>query len=125
MFNSLLKIIQEELNVKDVIEDSSLKTRVEIDLNLNDELIQEGVARELIRNIQQARKEAGLIVDDRIVLQIQSDSNLLKSVLENEYMKNLIMADTLTLEIRDELKGGFSKNYKVNDFEITIALEKL
>ena len=80
---------------------------------------------ELIRNIQQARKEAGLIVDDRIVLQIQSDSNLLKSVLENEYMKNLIMADTLTLEIRDELKGGFSKNYKVNDFEVTIALEKL
>ena len=123
--DSLLKIIQEELNVKDVIEDSSLKTRVEIDLNLNDELIQEGVARELIRNIQQARKEAGLIVDDRIVLQIQSDSNLLKSVLENEYMKNLIMADTLTLEIRDELKGGFSKNYKVNDFEVTIALEKL
>ena len=92
---------------------------------MNDELIQEGVARELIRNIQQARKEAGLIVDDRIVLQIQSDSNLLKSVLENEYMKNLIMADTLTLEIRDELKGGFSKNYKVNDFEVTIALEKL
>jgi hypothetical protein len=40
-------------------------------------------------------------------------------------MKNLIMADTLTLEIRDELKGGFSKNYKVNDFEVTIALEKL
>lgn len=122
---NLLRIIQEELNVKNVIEDEKLNTSVELDLEITKELLQEGVARELIRNIQQARKEAGLIVDDRILLKINSSSDIIKSVFNNESLKNLIMSETLTTEVVDDLSGGFEKQYKVNEIELTVVIKKV
>lgn len=63
----LEQIILEELNVKSVeyIEGSE-ELEVSVDLNITDELRQEGEARELIRQIQQLRKEEGLILKDKI-----------------------------------------------------------
>ncbi|MCH9039556.1 MAG: class I tRNA ligase family protein [Chloroflexi bacterium] len=43
---------------------------VELDTHLTDELVNEGLAREVVRSIQDARKQAGLEVSDRIVLGI-------------------------------------------------------
>ena len=46
---------------------------VGLDTALNDELRREGLARELVRAVQDARKQAGLEVSDRIVLLIEGD----------------------------------------------------
>ena len=45
-----------------------------LDTTLNDELRREGVARELVRAVQDARKQAGLEVADRIVLFVEGDA---------------------------------------------------
>jgi isoleucyl-tRNA synthetase len=46
---------------------------VGLDTTLTDELLREGLARELVRTIQEARKQAGLHVSDRIVLEVEGN----------------------------------------------------
>lgn len=64
-----IKLIQDEVNVKEVV----WGTELSLDTNLTDDLIAEGNARELIRAIQDMRKSAGLMPEDRITLGIQTD----------------------------------------------------
>lgn len=66
LLKDLEKIIAEELNVKAIEykKDSALK--IELDTNLTPSLIEEGEARDLIRQIQQLRKEAGLTKADKV-----------------------------------------------------------
>jgi isoleucyl-tRNA synthetase len=62
----LLEILKDELNVKKVEIRSDLGTVLELDTVLTEELKLEGRAREIVRFIQELRKEAGYEVDDRI-----------------------------------------------------------
>lgn len=62
-------LIAQEVNVKKVINDKKLGEKIELDLNISPELKSEGEARDLIRLIQEKRKEAGLSVADKIVVQ--------------------------------------------------------
>ena len=78
---------------------------VALDIQLNEELKEEGIARELINRIQNLRKDAGFEVTDKIILYL-TPHNSLNAALNNnlEYIK----AETLTLEIHilDEVKEG-------------------
>ncbi len=65
---------------------------VELDTALNDELIDEGVARELVRSVQDARKQAGLEVSDRIVLGISGSSGVEKALAAH---RDYVMSETL------------------------------
>lgn len=78
---------------------------VALDVTINDELRKEGVARELVNRIQNARKDTGLEVTDKIKLTILQADDLRESVLANE---NYIKAETLTNELVfvDDLKNG-------------------
>ncbi|KAB1160810.1 isoleucine--tRNA ligase [Tenacibaculum aiptasiae] len=78
---------------------------VALDVTINDDLRKEGVARELINRIQNARKETGLDVTDKIKLTILQAADLENSVIANE---NYIKAETLTdtLVFVDDLKTG-------------------
>ncbi|HEX8974265.1 MAG TPA: isoleucine--tRNA ligase [Patescibacteria group bacterium] len=62
----LTDIIKEELNVKEVVVDTAQEANVVLDTELSKDLIMEGKAREIIRHIQEMRKEAGYDVDNRI-----------------------------------------------------------
>ncbi|WP_275315871.1 isoleucine--tRNA ligase [Tenacibaculum bernardetii] len=78
---------------------------VALDVTINEDLRKEGVARELINRIQNARKETGLEVTDKIKLTILNSNDLQESVTANE---NYIKAETLTNELLfvDDLKDG-------------------
>ena len=78
---------------------------VALDVTINDDLRKEGVARELINRIQNARKETGLDVTDKIKLTILQAADLENSVIANE---NYIKAETLTdtLVFVNDLKTG-------------------
>ncbi len=69
---------------------------VALDVTITDELRKEGVARELINRIQNARKDSGLEVTDKIKLTFLSFADLQESVLANE---SYIKAETLTNEL--------------------------
>lgn len=72
---------------------------VVLDTEVTPELAAEGVARDVIRAVQQARRDAGLNVTDRIRLSLTADAGTLAAV---EAHRELIMAETLALGLETE-----------------------
>ena len=66
-----------------------------LDTTLDDELVNEGFARELVRSVQDARKQAGLEVSDRIVLGISGSDAVEKALAAH---RRYIMNETLAVE---------------------------
>ncbi|MEJ7817623.1 MAG: isoleucine--tRNA ligase [Thermoleophilaceae bacterium] len=71
---------------------------VALDTVLDDELRLEGLAREVVHAVQNARKEAGLDVEDRIALALGGDAGLLEAVRAHEgYVTGETLATSLQL----------------------------
>ena len=78
---------------------------VALDVTINEELRQEGIARELVNRIQNLRKDSGFEVTDRIDVQLQANPEVVATIASNEaYIKS----ETLTedLKILDTIKNG-------------------
>jgi isoleucyl-tRNA synthetase len=71
-------------------EDSGYLTA--LDTSLTEDLVKEGYARELVRSIQDARKQAGLEVSDRITLGVSGSRNVEDALLEH---RDYVMSETL------------------------------
>ena len=72
---------------------------VALALELDDELIREGLAREIVRAVQEARKQAGLEVADRIALGLSGDDELLAAAREHEaYVTGETLATTISYD---------------------------
>ncbi len=115
-FDSILK---EELNVKDVI----LGKKFSLDLNITPELRSEGIMREIIRHVQNSRKQAGLEVDDRIELLIESESPEISEAIDR--FKEEISAETLTELYGESAEDGFETKVKIEGLELKIRLNKI
>ena len=92
-----------------------------LDTELDDQLLAEGMARDAIRHIQQARKDSGLEVSDRIDLTLGLSESGSKSLKPHE---DLIMRETLAknLQIANEEQGDL----EIGDGQkMSIRLEKL
>ncbi|APG65602.1 isoleucine--tRNA ligase [Tenacibaculum todarodis] len=78
---------------------------VALDVTISDDLRKEGIARELVNRIQNARKDSGLEVTDKIKLTVLNFEDLAESVSIN---KDYIMSETLTNELVfvDALENG-------------------
>ncbi len=114
-------ILMEELNVK-AVEFGSEETA--LDLNLTDELKAEGSSREIIRHIQNSRKQAGLNVDDRIKLGLETASESLKRALdqfEAEIAKE-VLAEEFTKALLDAPE--FETAVRIDGEEMKITLSK-
>jgi isoleucyl-tRNA synthetase len=74
-------------------EDSGYLTA--LDTSLDEVLINEGLAREVVRSIQDARKQAGLDVSDRIVLGVSGSAAIEKALAEH---RDYVMNETLAVE---------------------------
>jgi isoleucyl-tRNA synthetase len=117
-----LDILKEELNVKQVNWGTDGEPTVELDVKLTNSLIQEGLAREVVRLVQNARKEARLDVDDRITLTLATDSKeLQKAILE---YSSYICSETLTTLLDKTTTSGHSSEHKINDYMVQINLKK-
>ncbi len=71
---------------------------VALDLNLDEELRREGLAREIVHAVQNARRDAGLQVEDRISLWLDGDGPLLEAAeAHRDYLAGETLAVQLTL----------------------------
>ena len=77
---------------------------VALDITINEELKEEGIARELVNRIQNIRKDSGFEVTDKIKVKIQRFGELEKAVQNNEsYIKSETLTEELVFE--DNLEG--------------------
>ena len=96
---------------------------VGLDTRLTEALKLEGLAREVVRTVQDARKQAGLEVSDRIRLRIGGSGGV-QSALDAH--RGFIMSETLTVAWGDdEFPGGYSVDHDVDGQSWTIQLEKV
>ena len=123
--NITLELEDVEISSKDiegwlVANEGSLT--VALDVTITEELRKEGVARELVNRIQNARKDLGLEVTDKIKLTILDDQNLQAAISEN---KEYIMSETLTLKLvfTDELRNGVEVEF--DTIKSKILIEKI
>jgi len=91
--DGLREIIAEEVNVKEVVEGKKL----ELDTELTKELKNEGLMREIVRAVNQIRKEKGLTRESKVSVEYSTDDVELKAVFEefNEEIKKQVLADSL------------------------------
>ena len=92
---------------------------VVLDVDVTPELEAEGTARDLVRLVQQARRDAGLDVSDRIVLSLGLSESVRRRVAAHESM---IAAETLATSVRYEALG--EPNAELDDDPVTIAVER-
>ncbi|MDX1404883.1 MAG: isoleucine--tRNA ligase [Woeseiaceae bacterium] len=94
-----------------------------LDTTLNEDLIREGLARELIRTVQESRKQAGLEVSDRIMLGV-SGSKGVESALR-EY-QDYLMSETLATEWRVDQKNPlYADNRSLEEESWKIEITKI
>lgn len=117
-------ILLEELNVKKCeLHPTGDELKVELDTKLTPALQREGKVREVIRNVQNARKEAGLDVDDRIHLGlISNEKELHQAVAEHEA---LIKAETLAESVVYEGVFDWQTACTVDGIPLTISIQKV
>ena len=85
---------------------------IALDTILTEDLIVEGMYRDLVRTLQVLRKDAGLKVEQRITLSLQTEGNLMQKVLDKYLDK--ITADTLTENfVKTQIESDIEKeNYR-------------
>jgi len=88
----LLKLIEDEVNIKKIVFDNSIEKEVELDLEITEELKKEGIKREVIRNVKDLRKEAGLTFKDQVfvvysTVLVDVDEKLLKEIGAKTFKK--------------------------------------
>ena len=95
----------------------------ELDTTLSEELIDEGVAREIIRSVQDARKQAGLEVSNRIVLGISGSGGVENALAVH---RDYVMAETLATDwVVGQKDALFSIERELADERWTIEISKV
>jgi len=93
---------------------------VSINTVLTQDLIEDGLVREMISKIQTQRKETGLEVTDRINLYYSGNSKLGEVIFKNS---DFIASETLAVSINEEDKSS-SKEWDINSEKIYFFVEK-
>ena len=123
----LIDIAKDELNVKSVeivtdSESESAQPSVVYDLTITPELKREGLMREIVRHVQSARKQAGLQIDDRIVLSISSDDSEISQAIDA--FADVIKSETLAVELNSAVDESEKYDAKIEGKLVEISLKK-
>lgn len=95
-----------------------------LDVVLTDELLKDGAVRDIIRQCQLLRKEAGYQVEQHIAASINTADEFMLSALNEKkiYIANELLADSLY--IGEDIKADLSKTVSVNGKDVTISVSK-
>jgi isoleucyl-tRNA synthetase len=121
-------VIKEELNLKDVMleivevkDGEEFTPTITVSTLITDDLKREGLAREVIRAVQNARKKAGLNVDDRINLVLSTDDKNLKQAIE-QFRGEI---DQEVLAVGESVSNkAYSELTQIEKIDLNIKLEK-
>ncbi len=101
-----------------IVEDGAM---IELDLELNDELIQEGIAREISRFLNQMRKEADYQVSDRVSCAFVTDSDEYSGIIatHEQYLMNEALLSSISREAGEgDIRSRFELDGNVVEFTL-------
>lgn len=127
-----LQIVKEELNVRQATLTEAANSQqgrlpdTELDLDITPELKREGLMREVVRQVQNARKQAGLSVDDRITLSLRTEDAGLRQAIDEHIAT--IASETLATEITQEplegREGVYGTEQGIEGTQLRLSLVK-
>jgi isoleucyl-tRNA synthetase len=124
VYDDFIEIIREELNVKAVTlanDPRQTGVHVGLDLKLTPKLKREGLMREVVRHVQNSRKQAGLNVDDRINLTLKAGGELAKAIEEHA---ETIKQETLAKSLNEGETKEYEVTVKVEGAELKLGIAK-
>jgi isoleucyl-tRNA synthetase len=117
-------ILKEELNVKSIsLSTEKADHKVKIDTKITPVLKREGMMREVVRNVQTARKKAGLNVDDHIRLSLSTTDDELRKAIEEH--ADTVKSETLAEELIFDQTLTYEDSCAIQDAPLTISLQKV
>ena len=97
---------------------------VAIDAELDEALIEEGLAREFVNRIQNMRKDAGFDVTDKIIINFTASEKFVKAIKNfNQYISTETLAEKLSE--KSKTGSGFAQEFKIGEFDCSINIEKV
>ena len=93
---------------------------VVLDTNVTEDLLKEGIIRELISKIQTMRKEAGFDVVDRITVYYETEDDGVKEAFASKNLKTVVLAD----DVLNGKADGYTKELDVNGAKCIVTVVK-
>ncbi len=120
-------IIADELNIKEIVQaevsgEEIGGVKVELDTEITPELRKEGMKREIVRLVNQLRKQATMTIEDRIKLVWWSEDPIIKAIFTD--LANDLKRDTLSSEIENN-KESEAFEYTVEEALLYITIKKM
>ena len=133
-----LEVVSQAITIDDVLVSRTARSDVVIETldhltvaletRLDDRLIDEGLVRETVSQLQKLRKDLGLDVTDRIQLQLASASSTLANALQRheDYIKQEVLAVLYGVNDTNlpELAGVDAKMLEIDDHQLTVRMAK-
>jgi len=125
-----VELIKDELNVKEVKQNKNLESEVSLDLNITEELKQEGDYRELVRALQDMRKKIGLTPSDVVALTFETNDmgKELIQKFELDIKKTVLVSE---IKFKENTGPAFAEGYseardeiKIDDLVFKVKIEK-
>lgn len=98
------------------------KLTVALDINITDELLQEGIAREFINRLQNLRKDMEFEVTDKIKVQVERNEQITDALNKH---KNYICAEILAQDLQVVESVADTKTIEINDISINVTINKV
>lgn len=118
--DDFIEIIKEEVNVKNITVKKGSEKKIELNTGITEDLRLEGYARELIRVIQEMRKDAGYEVDNRIQVGhkgMEEVFNKFGEIIQREVLANNIQSDLF-------LEKDIEKEFLIENNKVVISLKR-
>ncbi|MBI4709138.1 MAG: isoleucine--tRNA ligase [Candidatus Portnoybacteria bacterium] len=130
----LLNLIKDEVNVKEILFDPALNVETKLDKKITTELKEEGKAREIVRQIQEMRKQIGLTRKDRIAINFQFPCLAGRRAISNSQLNKLfknwesfIFKETIAQKSEEEKEAKFDleKEIQLDAEKLKVGIKKI
>lgn len=120
------KIVLEDVSIEHLEKDgifalSEGDITVSLDVNITEDLLHEGIAREIVNRVQNLRKSSGFDISDRIVIYFKGSEELEKAL---DKMTDYIMTETLTLEVIKSDEALEGEKFNIDEHECYIKVRQ-
>ncbi|MDM7934197.1 MAG: DUF5915 domain-containing protein, partial [Methanothrix sp.] len=100
---------------------------VYVDLTMTEDLEAEGYAREIIRRIQEMRKQLDLRVEDRVMAVVDIESKPILDLVQRrkEHIASEVRAQQLDLGLGLDVRGKLVRDWEIEEVCVRIGLERI